>query len=56
MHPALQPSAFVTLVVLAVLWLLVGTITGRYVLRRLAIVAAVVAACAVVVLDGHSPL
>lgn len=54
--PAHHPSAFIAAATVVVLVLLVGTITGRYLLRRIALTLAVIAAAAVVVLDGASPL
>lgn len=51
-----NPATFLTLVIVAVALLLVCTVTGRYILRRIAITAAVVAGAALVVLDGRSPL
>jgi hypothetical protein len=50
------PAAFLTVVLTAVALLLIGTVMGRYFLRRIAIGLAVIAVAAILFLDGRSPL
>lgn len=54
--PAHHPSAFVIGATVIVLVLLVGTISGRYILRRATALVVVLALVAIFVFDGASPL
>lgn len=49
-------GSYLTAAIVVVVLILVGTITGRYILRRIAWTLGVVAVGAVLVLDGNSPL
>lgn len=50
------PGAYLTVAAIVVAFLLAGTIVGRFMLRRIALALGVVAAGAILVLDGNSPL
>jgi xanthine/uracil permease len=52
----MTPSAYLTVAAVVLALVLFGTVTGRYILRRMALALGVVAAGAVLVLDGNSPL
>ena len=51
-----SPSAYLVVAAVVVAALLVGTVTGRYILRRIAITLGVVAFGALFILDSASPL